>query len=109
MTVRLWCNRFAELRYDRLLDEPRPAGHGWSANAQVDTLITATLETAPPDATHWSIRSMAKHLGMSQSMVSRVWRAFGLAPHEQDSWKPQIRCSWQRSATWSDCSEPAVR
>jgi transposase len=30
---------------------------------------------------------MAKHLGMSQSTVSRVWRAFGLAPHKQDSWK----------------------
>ena len=30
---------------------------------------------------------MAEHLGMSQSMVSRVWRAFGLAPHKQDSWK----------------------
>ena len=39
-----------------------------------------------------SIRSarrarMAKRLGMSQSTVSRVWRAFGLAPHRQDSWK----------------------
>jgi len=37
--------------------------------------------------THWSTRSMAEHLGLSQSMVSRVWRAFGLAPHKQDSWK----------------------
>jgi hypothetical protein len=45
------------------------------------------LETAPTDATHWSTRSMAAHLGLSQSMVSRVWRAFGLAPHKQDSWK----------------------
>ena len=50
-------------------------------------LIVATLETTPPDATHWSTRSMADHLGLSQSMVSRVWRAFGLAPHKQDSWK----------------------
>lgn len=47
----------------------------------------ATLETAPRDATHWSTRSMADRLGLSQSMVSRVWRAFGLAPHKQDSWK----------------------
>jgi hypothetical protein len=29
---------------------------------------------------------MAEHPGLSQSMVSRVWRAFGLAPHKQDSW-----------------------
>ena len=54
---------------------------------QIEALITATLETTPPDATHWSTRSMAEHLGLSQSMVSRVWRAFGLAPHKQDSWK----------------------
>src|SRR5215208_6988359 len=54
---------------------------------QIEALITATLESAPPDATHWSTRSMAEHLGLSQSMVSRVWRAFGLAPHKQDSWK----------------------
>jgi hypothetical protein len=54
---------------------------------QIEALITATLETTPPDATHWSTRSMAEHLGLSQSMVSWVWRAFRLAPHKQDSWK----------------------
>ena len=54
---------------------------------QIKALITKTLESTPPDATHWSTRSMAEHLGLSQSMVSRVWRAFGLAPHKQDSWK----------------------
>ena len=54
---------------------------------KIAELITATLESTPSDATHWSTRSMAQHLGLSQSMVSRVWRAFGLAPHKQDSWK----------------------
>jgi len=65
-------------------------GVSWVAHAvdaQYVALIVATLETTPPDATHWSTRSMADHLGLSQSMVSRVWRAFGLAPHKQDSWK----------------------
>ena len=62
-------------------------GRGWSGDEQIEALITETLETTPPDATHWSTRSMAEHLGLSQSMVSRVWRAFGLAPHKQDSWK----------------------
>ena len=56
-------------------------------DAQIEALIAATLETTPVDATHWSTRSMSAHLGLSQSMVSRVWRAFGLAPHKQDSWK----------------------
>ena len=78
-TVTTWRNRFAEQRLDGLLDEPRP-GPGPVSDAQVETLITATLETRPKDATHWSTRSMAAHLGMSQSTVSRVWRAFGPAP-----------------------------
>jgi len=87
MTVRRWRNRFAALRCDGLLDEPRPGRPRVVDDAQIEALITATLETTPPDATHWSTRSMARQLGMSQSTVSRVWRAFGLAPHRQDSWK----------------------
>ena len=86
-TVRRWRNRFAQYRCDGLLDEPRPGRPRLVDDGQIEALITATLESTPPDATHWSTRSMAKHLGLSQSMVSRVWRAFGLAPHKQDSWK----------------------
>ena len=86
-TVRRWRNRFAEYRLEGLLDEPRPGRPRAVGDTAIEALITATLETTPEDATHWSTRSMAKHLGMSQSTVSRVWRAFGLAPHKQDSWK----------------------
>src|SRR3954466_15064092 len=86
-TVRRWRNRFAELRLDGLLDEPRPGRPRVVGDERIKDLITATLETTPRDATHWSTRSMAGHLGLSQTMVSRVWRAFGLAPHKQDSWK----------------------
>jgi transposase len=86
-TVRRWRNRFAQYRLDGLLDEPRPGRPRIVDDARIEALITATLETAPDDSTHWSTRSMAKQLGMSQSTVSRVWRAFGLAPHKQDSWK----------------------
>jgi transposase len=85
--VTKWRNRFAVDRLDGLLDEPRPGRPRVVEDAQIEELITATLETAPRDATQWSTRSMAEHLGLSQSMVSRVWRAFGLAPHKQDSWK----------------------
>jgi transposase len=85
--VTKWRNRFAADRLDGLLDEPRPGRPRVVEDARIEALITATLETAPRDATHWSTRSMAEHLGLSQSMVSRVWRAFGFAPHRQDSWK----------------------
>jgi transposase len=86
-TVRRWRNRFVVDRCDGLLDEPRPGRPRVVGDERIKDLITATLETTPDDATHWSTRSMAEHLGLSQSMVSRVWRAFGLAPHKQDSWK----------------------
>lgn len=86
-TVRRWRDRFVEARCDGLLDEPRPGRPRTVDDGKIKDLITATLETTPRDATHWSTRSMAEHLGMSQSTVSRVWRAFGLAPHKQDSWK----------------------
>ena len=56
-------------------------------DAQVDEVITKTLESAPKNATHWSTRSMAKETGLSQTAVSRIWRAFGLKPHQQDTWK----------------------
>ena len=103
-TVRRWRNRFAEDRLDGLLDEPRPGRPRVVGDEQIKALITTTLQTTPPDATHWSTRSMAEHLGMSQSMVSRVWRAFGSASHKQDSWKlSQDPLFVEKSATWSDC------
>jgi transposase len=86
-SARKWRTRFVTDRLGGLLDEPRPGRPRVVGDERIEELIVATLETAPADATHWSTRSMAEHLGLSQSMVSRVWRAFGLAPHKQDSWK----------------------
>jgi transposase len=86
-TVATWRSRFAEHRLDGLVDEPRPGRPRTVTDAQVEELITTTLESTPKNATHWSTRSMATHLGLSQSTVSRVWRAFGLAPHKVDTWK----------------------
>ncbi|CAM5722943.1 hypothetical protein SANTM175S_08222 [Streptomyces antimycoticus] len=50
-------------------------------------MIVKTLEEAPKNATHWSTRSMAAATGMSQSAVSRIWRAFALAPHRTQTFK----------------------
>jgi transposase len=86
-SARKWRSRFVAERLDGLLDEPRPGRPRTVSDEQVEAVIVATLETAPSNATHWSTRSLAAELGMSQSAVSRIWRAFGLAPHKQDSWK----------------------
>ena len=44
-------------------------------------VIEATTQTTPNDATHWSCRSMARHLNTTRSFVNRVWRAHALKPH----------------------------
>ena len=86
-TVTKWRNRFAVDRLEGLLDEPRPGRPRTIADADVEQVITTTLETTPKDATHWSTRSLAAEVGLSQTAVSRIWRAFGLQPHRQDTWK----------------------
>jgi transposase len=85
--VTKWRNRFAEDRLEGLLDEPRPGRPRTVTDAQVEEVIVKTLETTPKDATHWSTRSMASEVGLTQSAVHRVWRAFGLQPHRQETWK----------------------
>src|SRR3954469_19663639 len=87
MMVGKWRSRFVADRLDGLLDEPRSGRPRTVTDEQVEAVITRTLETTPKDATHWSTRSLAAELGMSQTSVSRIWRAFGLQPHRQDSWK----------------------
>jgi transposase len=85
--VTKWRNRFAVDRLDGLIDEPRPGRPRTVTDAQVEEVIVKTLETAPKDATQWSTRSMAVEVGLSQTAVTRIWRAFGLQPHRQDTWK----------------------
>jgi transposase len=86
-TARVWRTRFAEHRLDGLLDEPRPGRPRTITDEQVEEVIIKTLESAPKDATHWSTRSMAKEVGLTQSAVLRIWRAFGLQPHRTETWK----------------------
>jgi len=85
--VTKWRNRFAEYRLDGLVDEPRPGQPRRITDAQVEQVIVKTLEGTPKDATHWSTRSMAAEVGLTQTAVHRIWKAFGLQPHRQDAWK----------------------
>lgn len=86
-TVGRWRRRFLKLGVDGLLDEPRPGAPRKISDKDVERIITLTLETKPKDATHWSTRGMAKHAGMSQSAVTRIWRAFALQPHRSETFK----------------------
>ena len=86
-TVGMWRSRFVARRLDGLADDPRPGAPRTVTDADVERVITRTLETKPSQATHWSTRDMAKAAGMSQSAVGRIWRAFGLKPHLHETFK----------------------
>jgi len=86
-TVSKWRARFVEHRLDGLLDAPRPGAPRTIDDTCVDAVIAKTLESVPAGATHWSTRSMAREAGLSQTAVSRIWRAFGLQPHRQETFK----------------------
>ena len=82
-----WRSRFVARRLEGLLDEPRPGAPRRITDLHVERVVTRTLESIPPHATHWSTRAMAKACGLSQSSVSRIWRAFALRPHRTETFK----------------------
>ncbi len=87
MTVGKWRRRFVERRIDGLRDEPRTGAPRTIDDARIEAVIVQTLESVPPDATHWSSRGMARACGLSVSTVQRIWRAFGLQPHRLEAFK----------------------
>jgi transposase len=86
-TVSKWRSRFLSKGLEGLLDEPRPGTPRKVSDADVEKVLTMTLESQPRDATHWSTRSMAGQCGLSRSTVSRIWRAFALQPHRSETFK----------------------
>jgi len=62
-SARKWRTRFVAQRLEGLLDAPRPGLPCTVVDEQVEAVITATLESTPRDATHWSTRSLAAELG----------------------------------------------
>jgi transposase len=86
-TVGKWRERFARLRTDGLLDEPRPGAPRRLGDDEVAALVDRTLSTVPDGATHWSLRTMAEAAGLSATTVGRVRRAFGLRPHRSETFK----------------------
>lgn len=86
-TVGKWRQRFAERRLQGLVDDERAGAPRKITDDMVEALVVATLESTPKGATHWSTRSMADKLGISNSSVGRIWRAFGLKPHRSETFQ----------------------
>jgi transposase len=87
VTVGKWRHRFAGDRLDGLTDAPRPGAARTIDDDVIEAVVVETLESAPPDATHWSSRELAKKHGISHTTVREIWRAFGLKPWRSDSFK----------------------
>lgn len=86
-TVGKWRERFQEHRLEGLTDEPRPGAPRRISDAQVEEIVTLTLEQKPANSTQWSTRLMGKRVGLTHDSVARIWRAFGLKPHLQQTYK----------------------
>jgi transposase len=87
VTVGKWRRRFLGDRLEGLADEPRPGAPRKITDAHVEEVVTKTLEEKPKTATHWSTRGMAEAVGLSQTAIVRIWQAFGLKPHQNESFK----------------------
>ena len=86
-TVGLWRNRFIVEGIAGLGDEPRPGAPREIGDEKIERVVRMTLEKTPKGATHWSSRMLAAKTGMSQSTISRIWRAFGLKPHRAEGFQ----------------------
>jgi transposase/DNA-binding CsgD family transcriptional regulator len=87
VTVSKWRHRFARERLDGLVDAARPGAARTISDDVVEAIVVETLETTPPDATHWSTRGLAAKHGISKTTVAEIWRAFGLKPWREDEFK----------------------
>jgi transposase len=87
-TVLKWRERFEQWGMEGLLrDAPRPGRNRRITVAQETAIVEATLRTTPRNATHWSVRTMAKAQGVSRATVHRIWQAYGLQPHRVETFK----------------------
>ena len=87
-TLLLWRQRYAEAGVAGLLkDAPRPGRKKRIRPEKVEAIVTATLQTTPPDATHWSVRTLAKRQRVSPATVHRIWQAHNLQPHRVETFK----------------------
>jgi transposase len=87
-TVLLWRERFASRGVAGILkDAPRPGRRKVVSSEMIQRVVDATMHTTPPDATHWSVRSMAKAAGLSRMTVQRIWKQHRLQPHRVENFK----------------------
>jgi transposase/transcriptional regulator with XRE-family HTH domain len=86
-TVSKWRRRFVEKRLEGLGDEKRSGRPATISVDQVEDVIVATLESTPPNATHWTRSKMAARTGLSRSTIGKIWKDFSIKPHLVEHYK----------------------
>ena len=83
-----WRNRFLDGGLAALnKDAPRPGRPSTITPAAVQDVVRKTTQEKPSNATHWSTRSMAKAVGLSEKTIRRIWHKHGLKPHLSRTFK----------------------
>jgi transposase len=86
--VALWRQRFLEGGIDALRKDAPRSGRPASVMQEMESrIVQVTLHEVPTDATHWSTRTLAEHLGVGATTVRRAWRNNGLKPHLSRTFK----------------------
>ncbi len=81
-TAGRWRRRYAESGIPGIeKDASRPGGTPSLSTRKVREIVRKTTRSKPKAGTHWSTRTMAKEVGVSDSTVRRVWKRHGLKPH----------------------------
>ncbi len=80
--VALWRQRFLAGGIDALRKDAPRSGRPATITAEIESrIVQATLHDKPVNATHWSTRTLAEHLGVGATTIRRVWQSNGLKPH----------------------------
>ncbi|MET4580418.1 IS630 family transposase [Ottowia thiooxydans] len=86
-TVSKWRRRYQAYRLAGLNDAPRASRSRSVGDQQVQQIVDKVRQNTPGNATHWSVRQMSRETGVSPAKVQRIWHAFGLKPHLQETFK----------------------
>lgn len=86
-TVYKWRQRYSARGLEGLSDDPRPGQPRKLAVSKTREILRLTTERIPEEATHWSLRLMAKYAGVTRWQVQQVWQAADLKPHRIRSFK----------------------
>lgn len=81
-----WRKRFAEHGL-KGIEKDAPRSGRKPSQEVVKRILDTTTQEKPAGATHWSVRTLAAHLGVGRSVVHRVWRQHNLQPHRSKTFK----------------------